>query len=227
MALKQWYANPDGRIFVSDDGGVSFAPPTLSGFEATVMRDKVIAPWNELANENSVRTGIPYYWILGIIKQESNGNPRIVSPDHGYGLMQLTSAAALQGHTGQETLDDPALNVRLGTDLLARIVVDIGSYDLPEVASEYNAGDPAGNKPWPSQKSPWGFRETTGYISHVVAGSNFALDYATPPQLPEPPVDDGIDPVAIASKTGVGVLTVIALLGLAFGGAYLWERNYG
>ena len=137
--------------------------------------------WRYLAHEAEKALGVPAAWTLGIIYAESRGNPSVVSFDGGFGLMQLTHSSVFKGHDKQSTIDnlddpiddweDPALNVCLGTELLATLRKR--RLDLPAVASMYNAGSPDGVNPHPSTKNAWGFRETPGYIHSVVSAVAF------------------------------------------------------
>lgn len=176
---------PHGRIRwrtlasgeVEADGKV----PTLAGQHAAAFDAKVWR-WEELACKHAQRTGLPAHWLLGTIYAESSGNPSVVSPDGGYGLMQLTHSSVFQGHPKHTTIDDPGdpsddvtdpdRNIELGADLLRKLHETLP--DLPRIASGYNAGTKSG-EPHPSSKSPWGMRETPGHISRVVAAANYAL----------------------------------------------------
>lgn len=151
--------------------------PTLHGFELKMFRDGV-ERWRPNAVKHGESLGVPYYWILGMIYAESLGRQKIVSPDGGYGLMQLTHPSVFQGHPPADTLTDPDLNIQLGSAEAARIRVALRKKglpdDLPRVASCYNAGS-EGGAPHVSYKNLWGMRQSPNYIDRAVAGSNTAL----------------------------------------------------
>lgn len=131
---------------------------------------------------------IPAHWILGTIWAESAGDPRALSPDGGYGLMQLTSRPLFRGAKPEDTRDDPndptddvidpAYSIALGAwalkDMRAALPEDLRS-DLVAVASCYNAGQENDGSPHGDATSPWGFRESPGHILRVVRGANTAI----------------------------------------------------
>ena len=169
------------------NGDGSWSAPTLNAVEAKQFDDKVWR-WAADALSNEERTGLPAAFTLGVIEGESGGNPLAEGPpsDHGIGLMQITATVLKQGLSDEEVFD-PATNIRLGVDALAHSASIVG-YDLPKLASMYNAGGGAGG-PHPSVDAPWGYREyktpqgTYPYISRVVRTSNYAIQKmkATPP----------------------------------------------
>lgn len=166
--MNSWRTLQSGQLEVN--GKV----PVLGGTECARFRAQVVDRWGDIVKTDAARAGVPSAWVLGTIWAESGGNPAAKSSDGGYGLMQLTSAGALAGHTGTETIADPALNVRLGAEYLARITRKGDS--LVEVASRYNAGQRADGSPHPSSDQPWGYAETTGHITRVVTAANTAVE---------------------------------------------------
>jgi hypothetical protein len=163
--IYTWKTLADGTLEVN--GRV----PSLGGASAKLF-DTQCARWLDVARRMGAIYRVPWYWILGMIYRESGGNPAAIAPDGGLGLMQITSTAAKAGHTDQEVLD-PATNVQLGARLIAaqRRAGDT----IVEAASKFNAGAEGTGAPHPSSVSPWGYRETAGHISAVVAAANYAL----------------------------------------------------
>ena len=158
--------------------------PTLSYYELQVFKSNVMK-WHNLAELAAKMFSVPEFWILGLIWTESAGNPSVVSFDGGYGLMQLTHNSLFEDHPKDSTIDnldnatddlsDPALNITLGTKLIANLQARFGS-DLPKIASAYNAGITNSGLVHPSTSSPWGYRETPGHIMRTVKASNSAID---------------------------------------------------
>lgn len=163
--LHTWTQREDG--FLQVDGKV----PVLSAAQARVF-DGQVWRWRELASRHAQSSGVPIHWVLGFIYAESGGNPNATSPAGAVGLMQLHSAGARAGHTLQQCYD-PELNVRLGTQYLAKLVGP-KSPTLPHVASRYNAGQKQNGSPHPANNA-WGMRHDQGFIDRVVAASNTAL----------------------------------------------------
>lgn len=168
MAQNSWRTLPNGQVEVN--GRV----PTFSEPHRSMLRSRVIEQWGQAATEAARRYGIPVHWVLGMIYRESGGQPEAMSPVGAVGLMQLYSSAALDGHTRNEVMEDPELNIRLGVRYMA--VIRREGDSLVEVASKYNAGQERDGTPHPSNKSPWGYRENEGHISAVVTGANTAIE---------------------------------------------------
>lgn len=176
MTQRIWETRPDGSVAV--DGVVTrLAGDTLMRFRLRAMR------WAHCTATASACWHVPWHWVLGIIWAESGGEPGALSGDGGYGLMQLTSPGAFFGVAPEDTRDglidpfddvlDPARNIALGTRLLADIQMQ--GNDLIATASCYNAGMTTDGMPHASEVSPWGYRETPGFIERVVAAANTAL----------------------------------------------------
>lgn len=104
--------------------------------------------FDDLITGASVKYSIPESWIRAVIDVESAWNPnayRYVSEkDRSWGLMQLTLPTARGlGWKGSNTDDlfDPALNIELGTKLLAENRRRFGD-DFRRIYSAYNSGSP-------------------------------------------------------------------------------------
>lgn len=165
MALI-WRTLPSG--FVEVDHGNGFVRPTVASDENTAR----VTSWLPLARTAARRHEAPLPWVLGVMYAESYGRHEVKSHVGAVGLMQIMpSTAALYGVKAAD-LPRPDVNVDLGARVLAELR-DGGRFDLPSVASMYNAGPRKLGGPKTSTKSPWGFVEDPGYISRVVAGTNF------------------------------------------------------
>jgi len=122
-------------------------------------------------------------FIWAIMRSESRFNPRATSPVLATGLLQLMpgtgkAVARRIGHKGPITrasLTQPALNIRLGTAYMRRLL-DITGGQYPLIASGYNAG-PHNTKKWLKrwrraaldefvERIP--FRENRRYVKSVV-----------------------------------------------------------
>lgn len=179
-----WQTRMDGVVEV--DRGAGFEAIALAGPDAQTARTE---KWAPIVQRVAAELEVPPAWVLATIYAESGGNPLAVSPDGGYGLMQLTPPKNF-GLSTEQALD-PEQNIRAGAGLLAKL--RRRGWDLPRVASGYNAG--AGvTAPHPDAKDPWGFKETrpaspwTGYIEKVVRAANFwsVLEDAPSPKAPAP-----------------------------------------
>ena len=131
-----WHTASDGSGLVDRRDGdgalaVSLVSPQLMG-----LADKVAAQWGPLAKAASIAHGVPLSWILGVILQESAGDPSAESPMGAIGLMQIIPK--WHPTMTKEQLLDPEQNVDYGTSLLADSIA--AGFDLPEAASRYNGG---------------------------------------------------------------------------------------
>lgn len=165
--MYSWRTLPNGQVEV---GG---RVPTFTGEARAMLRRQVIDRWGDTARREAVKAGVSVAWVIGMIFAESAGDPTAKSADGGFGLMQLTSPQALDGHTGAKVLSDPRLNIELGCRLISRITRKGDT--LVEVASKYNAGAARDGSPHRGGE-PWGYRETEGHIARVVAASNTAVE---------------------------------------------------
>jgi soluble lytic murein transglycosylase-like protein len=83
--------------------------------------------------------------VYALVNQESRFNPNSVSSAGAYGLMQLTAATAarlagdksLRRHPA--ALRDPALNLRLGQDYVAKLLTSVKG-DVMRAVAAYNCG---------------------------------------------------------------------------------------
>jgi soluble lytic murein transglycosylase len=141
--------------------------------------------WSDLIHRQAQASGLDPAWISAEIRAESVFDPHAVSSANARGLMQLlpevgaTLAQQLNlPWNGATTLDDPALNIALGSAYLRQL---LDRHDgLPYLAiAAYNAG-PSAVARWRSQRPAlpadlWietiPYRETRDYVARVLAFS--------------------------------------------------------
>jgi len=107
-------------------------------------------------DELSKKYGVPVEWILGIMMQESGGDPNAGSPAGAKGLMQLMPGTFGSLGVGSNILD-PKQNLEAGVKYFSQMYRQFG--DLTTAAGHYNSG-PGGNLTNP---------ETAQYIKAVPA----------------------------------------------------------
>jgi soluble lytic murein transglycosylase len=103
-----------------------------------LVREKLI--------ESSKENGLDPILVASLIRQESNFNPRATSPVGARGLMQLMPPVGrtiarnkgIAGYT-DESLYDPAINIRLGTSHLSGLFRRTSN--IERVLAAYNAGE--------------------------------------------------------------------------------------
>jgi len=214
----KWITGKNFETIVTDSTGYT-SIPILSDSDRKLFLSNVVDRWGDLAILNSARYGIPSIWIEGFIWAESNGKATAINKEvpPGVGLMQLTENESKAGHSDQELLNDPTLNVQLGVKILADDKKLLGgSYSLPDLASMYNAG-PGGYKA-KSATDPWRLKNKIGYIGRVVTAANTALGIV--PKNTKPPIIT--TPNAQAEKSSVGPF-LLAAGGVV--GAFLLSRR--
>lgn len=107
-----------------------------------------LAYW-DLVRDRCAERGLDPFLVLGLMKQESLFVPDIASPAGAIGLMQIMPAtgstvARELGLAGFRTalLEDPEINLRIGTAYLSGLVERYGTW-WPRVLAAYNAGPEA------------------------------------------------------------------------------------
>jgi len=117
-------------LFVVSAGAIS-APPAISMPRAgTDTLPDPRDPFYDAISEATTRFGIPAAWIRAVIRVESGGDPRAVSPVGAMGLMQVmpsTWAALTARHgLGRDPFDTRA-NILAGTAYL-RELIGVGAW---------------------------------------------------------------------------------------------------
>jgi soluble lytic murein transglycosylase len=126
-------------------------------------------PYRTDLEKFSKQNGLDPYLIAALIRQESEFNPKAVSPANARGLTQILPGTGRELSRklkvkmyGTPSLFVPAVNLQLGTFYLRTIVDNLGGRWEAALAA-YNAG-PSRAKAW----SSWGeFREPAEFIETV------------------------------------------------------------
>ncbi|HMA97637.1 MAG TPA: lytic transglycosylase domain-containing protein, partial [Polyangiaceae bacterium] len=163
-------------------------------------------PYAQIAKRESSRHQVPESLIYAIMREESEFDPRAISPASAYGLMQLilptarTAARRLGLVANARTLLQPSVNIALGTRVLSTLL-DRFKGEPILVAAGYNAG--------PGRPARWlgtypavdtdlwveliEYQETRSYVKRVVESyatyrwlySDHPIDSRTIETLPE------------------------------------------
>jgi len=171
------YQEENGRVTLNFNGGsAEIAASDLVSVEPEEQFQALPAqpadstePYADLIHDAASKTGLTENLIRDVIAEESNFNPRAVSPKNAQGLMQLLPETAARYSVAN--VFDPKQNIEAGAhylkDLLARY-----SGNLKLALAAYNAGPDivdryAGIPPFP---------ETQKYVARITA--NLAHDSA-------------------------------------------------
>jgi soluble lytic murein transglycosylase len=137
--------------------------------------------WRSVVLDAAGREGLDPFLVAALVREESNYHPRAVSRVGARGLMQLMpgtaqSVAEHRGITlaGMDALDDPSINIDLGTRFLAGMLKEFGDPRLALAA--YNAGPGRVRQWWKARRTDdveafveqIPFDETRGYVKRVM-----------------------------------------------------------
>lgn len=164
------YQESNGRVTLNFNGGsAEIAASDLVAVEPEEEFQALPAPaatsnepYAALIHAAATKTGLDENLIRKVIAQESNFNPRAVSPKNAEGLMQLLPETAARYSVAN--IFDPKQNIEAGAqylkDLLSRyrgnVKLALAAYNAgPDVVDRY-----AGIPPYP---------ETQKYVSRITA----------------------------------------------------------
>jgi soluble lytic murein transglycosylase len=126
-------------------------------------------PLQEDLEKAAKESNLDPYLVAGLIRQESEFNPAVVSPAKALGLMQLmpatgTMLARKEGVTPFNTgmLFDPRVSLKLGTSYL-RAQLDLWNGSLEKTLAAYNAG-PGRVQQWTANAH---FREPAEFVESI------------------------------------------------------------
>jgi peptidoglycan lytic transglycosylase len=137
--------------------------------------------WRSTVTETAEREGLDPFLVAALVREESSYYPRAVSRAGARGLMQLmpgTARLVAAGNVtllpGLEPLDDPSVNLALGTRFLASMLREFGDVRLALAA--YNAGPNRVRQWWKSRRTDdleafveqIPFNETRQYVKRVM-----------------------------------------------------------
>jgi soluble lytic murein transglycosylase-like protein len=118
-------------------GALSGARPVLAQQSATAP---TLDRWQGFVAEASQRFGLPPAWIRAVMRAESGGNPRALSPKGATGLMQIMPATWGELRARYDLGPDPYEprdNILAGTAYLRELY---DRYGYPNLFAAYNAG---------------------------------------------------------------------------------------
>lgn len=167
------------RLFLPGGGSVDVQTEAIAGFEADEYTPATPAPpaprmpppapppagLKQIVRDSGDRHGLDPDLIHSVIRAESGGNTRAVSPKGARGLMQLMPQTARE--LSVSDVFDPVQNVEGGTRYLRQLLALYGN-DLALALAAYNAGPHkvAAHRGLPP------YRETREYVTRVIRDFN-------------------------------------------------------
>lgn len=156
-------------------------------------------PYRNLIERHARRQGLDPLLVAGLIRQESEFNPRAVSPARAYGLMQVLPATGrqlartLRLRYRSSLLLQPDYNLQLGTYYFRKLLDEYGGRLEPTLAA-FNAGKTRVDAwlGWYNYREPEEFletiplSETRGYVQSVLRNAEvYRRLYGSPaPEVP-------------------------------------------
>lgn len=142
--------------------------PADAGAARPVMPLAADYPYRNLVLAAAIRHQLPEGLLHGLIKVESNFNPRAVSPRGARGLTQLMPATARR--MGVRDAFDPAANIDGGARYLKELLVAFG-HDVSLAIAAYNAGPGAVRR----YRGIPRYAETIAYVPRVLRAAALPL----------------------------------------------------
>lgn len=188
----------------------------LAGVLALTPAIAAAEPWGDAIAEASARFGLPEGWVREVIRAESGGDARAVSPKGAMGLMQLMPETWRQARTELGLGADPYLprdNILAGAAYL-RSLYD--RYGAPAFLAAYNAG-PARLEAYLLRGRPLP-AETRRYVASLtpaMGNGNLAKPTTPPPPTLFAVRHDASTTTAVPTPNAVGGLFVAHSSGVA------------
>jgi hypothetical protein len=140
----------------------------------------MVSKWQGLVDQTGTDFRLPSSMLFGVMWTESGGGQNVTHRNKN-GSIDAGLMAINQVNWGGNSLAqmlNPETNMKIAANILRAAYA--GFRDLPQVASEYNAGHKADGTPYTNADRPaiatrWGFAASPGYIDSVVAASNTYL----------------------------------------------------
>jgi soluble lytic murein transglycosylase-like protein len=163
---------PNTRLYTGTDTSSYIDVPTseVASFEPAPpepVKVQAVQPVdvNEVIREVSRRSRLDADFIASVIRAESGGNTKAVSPKGARGLMQLMPGTADQ--LGVRNSFDPAQNIDGGVRYLMQLLQQF-NYDVAKALAAYNAGPHRVMQ----YKGVPPYRETRAYVTRIIRDYN-------------------------------------------------------
>lgn len=145
--------------FSKGSGKIGVNSPLVQGPTAPISIPGASPVVSSAIATAALRYKLPVALLAALTKQESGFRPNVVSPDHGYGLTQLTSSNLLKQADALGGRLNPLANELVGAKYLHDLIAQLGS--IPLGLSAYNSGPGGGER--------YGRIDVPHYVNSVLA----------------------------------------------------------
>ena len=163
-AVTRLYTGVDASSYI-DVPTTEVASYEPAPSEPVKMAPAKAADLDEVIREVSRRSRLDADFIASVIRAESGGNAKAVSPKGARGLMQLMPGTASQ--LGVKNSFDVAENVDGGARYLMQLLQQF-NYDVAKALAAYNAGPQRVTQ----YKGVPPYRETRAYVARIIRDYN-------------------------------------------------------
>lgn len=196
-----WYSGDCGgpRVRFLDDGSIE-----IEG-QGRVSKPIVAAVerWAPNVNKWAKFYNIPAQIVAGVMMLESGGNPRAYGAAKDVGLMQIAWPPSKEGHSDEELMSNPDLNIELGTKILSQHWSRTKG-NIIHTLTSYNHGSVACGG-----SNPWNLNNHSDYVGKVLAYISGAVDsgvFGENPRRKPPAVDVIVEPEPVPTPLPVWFL---------------------
>jgi hypothetical protein len=166
-----------GTVDVPVEQVVRFEPEEIfTPVSVQAKAGPLAVPYSDLIRQFAGKYGLEPQLLAGVMRAESNFNPRAVSVKNAQGLMQLLPSTA--NHLSVRNTFDPAQNIEAGARYLKQLLDRFGG-NIALALAAYNAG-PERVKQYNGVPP---YRETQNYVKRITTHLAADTSVATPAEL--------------------------------------------
>ena len=174
---KRWRILPGGLIEVDGEG----APTVATDSKSYALMEKTWKNFGPLLSSSGSRWGVPTSWMLAVATMETGflaDDPKkqaeAVSPVGAIGVMQIMPFNAVPfGLKDPSELYDPAKNIDVGAQILAKANEKESNGGLPGISAIYNSGRLCTTD---ASRNEWMLLADANYPRRVIEWNNTALE---------------------------------------------------
>jgi hypothetical protein len=178
---RRWETYDDFMIEVEGRGFPMYTPEDGAHWKYMIQTWENWAPEMRAAAK---KHGIPVSWILAFATMETGAwseNPdrqrTIRSPVGAIGIMQVMPMVAREYNRTDAEMENPSVNIDVGAEIMRKHADRRDtSWQLPIIASKYNAGPARKCDTTGKWSNPWNLYAAHDYPGKVIKWNNAAID---------------------------------------------------